>query len=86
MSSGSHSKKHSDGFLKNAVLILLLVVLLAVLAILVNKLRTAEPAKYHPSETVQPALTFTPTVQPTATPAARCWASKQLTTKKRVPF
>ena len=71
MSSGSHVAKPSRkpkapagsrapaGFGKNVVLILILVVLLAVLAIIVNMLRTAEPAKYRhvPGDTTLPAAT-----------------------------
>ncbi len=82
MSSGSHVAKPSRkpkapagsrapaGFGKNVVLILILVVLLAVLAIIVNMLRTAEPAKYRhvPGDTTLPAATAAPTFRPTAEP------------------
>ncbi len=68
MSSGSHTKNKSGGFGKNAAQILLLVVLIAVLAIIVNRLRTAEPAEYKPTETAAPSPTAAPTVPPTAAP------------------
>ena len=70
MSSGTHTNKKTGGFGKKAALILLLVVLLAVLAFIVDKLRTAQPAEFHPGVTIPPATTFTPTVPPTADPTA----------------
>ncbi len=70
MSSGSHQKKNkgNGGFAKQAALILLLVVLLVVLALIVERLRTAEPAVDSPVETVVPTATITPTVKPTVPP------------------
>ena len=68
LSSGTHTNKKTGGFGKKAALILLLVILLAVLAFIVDKLRTAQPAEFRPGVTVPPATTFTPTVPPTADP------------------
>ncbi len=79
MASGNHTakhnRKHSGDFAKLAAQILILAVLLAVLAIVVNKLRKAEPASDYPVETPVPVETIEPTVSPatptpTETPAA----------------
>ncbi len=47
---------------------MVLVVLLAVLAIVVDKLRTAEPAKEMPAETPKQTAVIVPTAKPTAPP------------------
>lgn len=66
----SETSKHTEnrgGFAKNAAYLILLIVLLAVLAIIVAKLGTAEPATDAPKETVAPATTV-PTLIPTTAP------------------
>ena len=73
LSSGSHARKNSGGFWKRAAQILGLIVLIAILAIVVNKLRTAQPAVDAPVETSAPTVpAATPTEKaqsaPTATP------------------
>ena len=70
MSSGSHQTNQRGGFGKNAASLILLVVLLAVLAVVVNKLRTAEPASIlQPPETTAPTQTIAPSVTPSAAPS-----------------
>ena len=78
LSSGSHTQNNqpSGGFGKKAVELLVLVVLVAVLGVVVNKLRTAEPATFTPHPTAAPTQTAAPAtpgpketaVQPTDTP------------------
>ena len=70
LSSGSHASKNaSGGFGKSAGQILVLVVLVAVLAIVVNKLRTAEPSSPALEPTAAPVVTVEPTVIPKETAA-----------------
>ena len=71
MSSGSHTSNKDAGFLKNAGQVLILVVLIAVLAIIVNKLRTAEPEQTLPNPTIAPTATLAPTVKPTKKPPVK---------------
>ena len=57
--------------MKNAGQVLILVVLIAVLAIIVNKLRTAEPEQTLPNPTIAPTATLAPTVKPTKKPPVK---------------
>ena len=72
MPTGSHTKKRTSkragvGFARNTAQLLLLVVLIAVLGVVVNKLRTAEPASGQPRPTAPPTATVKPTTGPKET-------------------